>query len=141
MDAHLIFWPVLAVLTLTGALGVRLFLARSKAVRAGEVSFKFYKGFRDGEEPEAVHNQRRAFLNLMETPPLFYVVCISFYVLEGVTPVVLGFAALYTVLRFAQTIVHCSSNKVPIRAYCFLGNMSALFVMIILLAVHLIQMG
>ena len=60
----------------------------------------------------AVSLPNRNFMNLLELPMLFYVVCIALYVTLSVDAYALALAWLYFALRVAHSLVHLTYNNV-----------------------------
>ena len=61
----------------------------------------------------------RAFMNLVEVPPLFYVLCVVFFVTGKVGAVALGLAWLYVALRVAHSLIFLGYNHVVHRFAVF----------------------
>lgn len=114
-----IFYPVLAMFALTAFCLFRLARLRFMAIRHGEVDLKFFKLYRDGDEPPTLRVHARHLTNLFEAPVLFYVIVIIAFVTRqtGVLPVVLAWA--YVVLRYAHSYVHLTSNRISTRFRIF----------------------
>jgi hypothetical protein len=71
--------------------------------------------FRFGESarvPGAVSLPNRNFMNLLELPMLFYVVCVGLYVTLSVDAAAVILAWLYFALRVAHSLVHLTYNNV-----------------------------
>ena len=87
-------------------------LARFRAARQGKVNAG---DFRFGESPRvpgAVSLPNRNFMNLLELPILFYVVCITLYVTLSVDRLALTLAWLFFALRVVHSLVHLTYNNV-----------------------------
>jgi hypothetical protein len=70
------------------------------------------------------------YKNLFELPVLFYVLCvILMFTTKALSPVLLGLAWSYVVLRAWHSIVHVGYNKVLTRFKIFLASSIVLFVM------------
>jgi hypothetical protein len=138
---NLILYPVFAMVFLTA--GVLAYLARSRigALGRGEVSMGFYKTFDRGEEPESVRRVTRNFNNLFEVPLLFYVVVILTHVTQQVGMWMIAGAWLYTVLRYAHSYVHLTSNDVGTRFRLYMASGLVLLVMWSSLLVQLLRAG
>ena len=104
-----------AVLMLTAILRVR-------AVVKGRIP---RNAFRLGESPavpDDVAVANRNFMNLLEMPLLFYVVCIALYTTRNVAhgPVVLAW--VYVSLRLVHSAVHLTTNRVLQRLVVFAAS-------------------
>lgn len=133
MQAHLIFWPVLVQMLLTMTLFGMLGLRKAQAIKAGGIDLKAVK-LNNSAWPDRVVQVGNNINNQFETPVLFYVVCGALYVLGAVTPVVLVLAWLYVGLRVTHTVIHITSNKVPLRMKAFTAGFLVLVVLSGLLA-------
>ena len=78
--------------------------------------------FRFGESPNVpapVSIPNRAYMNLLEAPVLFYVVCLAYFVTETVNDRVLVLAWSYVGLRIVHSLVLLTYNKVLHRLTLF----------------------
>ena len=114
-----IFYPVFAMFALTAFCLFRLARLRFAAVRKGEIDPKFFRLYRDGDEPDNLRVHARHLANLFEAPVLFYVIVIIAFLTgqTGILPLVLAWA--YVVLRYAHSYVHLTSNRVMTRFRLF----------------------
>jgi hypothetical protein len=89
----------------------RLASLRFKAVSRGEIDPRFFRLYRNSEEPDNLRVHSRHLANLFEAPVLFYVIIIIAFVTQqtGLLPLVLAWA--YVVLRYAHSYVHLTSNR------------------------------
>ena len=136
--AKAILYPVVALVALTFAVGVRMYFARVGAARAGRVKVK---DFRLGESPEVpadVALPNRNFMNLFEMPLLFYVACIVFYVTATVDVLALVLAWLYVACRIAHSFVHLTYNNVLHRLATFGASNVVLLALWVVLVARLI---
>jgi hypothetical protein len=132
-----IFYPVVALVALTFAVGVRMYLVRSGAVRGKRVKVKEFRLGESADVPADVALPNRNFMNLLETPVLFYVACIILYVTGRVDALALTLAWLYVGLRVAHSVVHLSYNNVLHRLAAFAASLAVLLALWIKLAVSL----
>jgi len=96
---------------------------RFRAAFAGRVTATDFKFGESGNVPGDVSIPNRAMMNLLELPVLFYVVCLMFYVSNGVDATVMELAWVYVVFRLAQTLIHLTYNNVFHRLTVFgIGN-------------------
>lgn len=78
--------------------------------------------FRYGESaavPPAVSVPNRNFMNLLELPMLFYVVCVLLFVTAGANHVAVALAWAYVALRIVHSLIHLSYNQVLHRLFAF----------------------
>ena len=117
--AALTFWTF-AVLTLVP-------LTRVRAVNAGKLSPKDFKFGESAKVPGDVSVTNRNYMNLLELPVLFYVVCLMFYVTNFVDMWALYLAWAFVALRIIHSVVHLTYNHVGHRALIFgAGNFAVL---------------
>lgn len=129
MRAQAIFGPVtiLALWTI-----LVLYLTGSRRVRAtlnGQLPRDAFKlGESDAVPPEiSVFN--RNYMNLLEAPVLFYVVCISLFVTREVHTGLVILAWVYVLLRVMHSLVHLTTNRVSRRFYAHAASNLTLLVM------------
>lgn len=119
MDPISILFPSIAMALLTLALVLYMGLSRFAAVRRREVNPKFYRAYREGEQPERLHVLGRHVQNQFEVPPLFHVVVLATYVTGFVDEVAVALAWSFFGLRCLHTVIHLGSNNVPRRFAVF----------------------
>ena len=129
-----IFYPVVALVALTFAVGVRMYLVRSGAARGRRVKIGDFRLGESANVPADVALPNRNFMNLLETPLLFYVACVILFVTGGVDRIALTLAWLYVGLRVAHSLVHLTYNNVIHR----LGAFGASLVVLLLLWVRVV---
>jgi hypothetical protein len=84
--------------------------------------------------PDHVRLPNRNLANLLETPVLFYVVCLALIVADKVTPMQAHLAWVYVGTRAAHTAIHITINYVPLRIVAFAASVTVLIVMWVLFA-------
>ena len=109
--AVLVLWT-LAVLALTGR-------RRFKAARERRVTAADFVTGESANVPPDVQLPNRNLMNLMETPVLFYVACLTIYVIGKVDLWSVGLAWAYVLLRIAHSVVHLTYNNVMHRFRVF----------------------
>jgi hypothetical protein len=133
-----IFYPVVALVALTFAVGVRMYLVRSGAARARRVKIGDFRLGESANMPADVALPNRNFMNLLETPVLFYVACVVLFVTGGVDRVALTLAWLYVGLRVAHSLVHLTYNNVIHRLAAFAASLVVLLLLWVRVAAALI---
>ncbi len=90
-----------------------------------------------------LQNTRAAdnYKNLFEMPVLFVACCLALLTLQAVTPLLLGLAWLYVLLRCVHSTIHVGYNKVMHRFNVFALSALVLLVMWVLLVVNVLQRG
>ena len=98
--------------------------------------------FRHGESarvPPWVAIPNRNYMNLLELPLLFYVVCLLAYVTGVTSGTAVALAWAYVALRLLHSAIHLTYNKVLHRLAAFAasnGVLLALWVLVFLLVVE-----
>lgn len=119
MNQTNILFPVMALVGWTLSVLWLIPLRRIGAVRRRLLSGG---DFRYGESPNVpgdVSIPNRHYMNLLEMPLLFYVVCITLYVTQKVDVSVLVLAWAYVGFRILHSAVHLTYNHVIHRLFMF----------------------
>jgi hypothetical protein len=117
-----IFAPMCVLALWTGAVLLLTAVIRVRAVAKGRIPSD---AFRIGESPDVpldVAVVNRNFMNLLEMPVLFYVVCISLYATRTVAPGAIVLAWVFVALRLAHSAIHLTSNRVLHRLVTFAAS-------------------
>ena len=129
MNPTAILWPIGALALMTFAV---LLLVPYRRFRAGFARQVRVEDFRYGESanvPGEVRLPNRNYMNLLESPNLFYVACIVFYVTDLVDVQAVAMAWVYVALRIAHSVVHLTYNKVMHRMMAFAASVTVLLAM------------
>lgn len=141
MNTTNILIPVLALV------GWTLFILLNVPFRRFRAAFKGQVGeadFRIGESqrvPAEVSLPNRNFMNLLEVPVLFYVVCLVYYVSGAVLGGFVLLAWIYVALRVVHSLIHISYNGVRHRMLAFAASTFVLIGMWGMLLVALLRAG
>jgi hypothetical protein len=133
-----ILYPVFAMAALTFFCVSRLGYMRFTAVRRGEINYRFFRTYRDYEEPENLRILSRHVINLHEAPVLFYAISIIAFVSETVSVLILALAWMYVSLRYAHSYVHLTSNIVILRFRLFATSQIVLMILWIVVLIGLL---
>ena len=104
------------------AVGIRMYFARAGAALEGRVKIKDFRLGESSQVPVDVALPNRNLMNLLETPVLFYVVCIILFVTGKVDALALTLAWVYVALRVMHSVVHLTYNNVIHRLAAFLAS-------------------
>ena len=129
-----VLYPAFAMMALTLFCIARLGFLRFAAVTRGEIDARFFRLYRDYEEPEKLTIYSRHVVNLFEAPLLFYVISIIAFVTGQGGPWLVGLAWVYVALRYLHSYVHLTTNIVIMRFRVFVASF---FVLLALWAVVL----
>ena len=127
MTPEAIFLPmcVLAMWTLGVLLSVPI--TRAKAARAGRAHIKDFRYGESANVPGDVSLPNRNYMNLLELPVLFYVLCLALYASKRVDDLSVMFAWAFVAARIVHSLIHLFNNNVIYR-----GSVFGIGVMIVL---------
>lgn len=137
MSAESIFWPVTVLALWTGFVLLVTAYGRIGAVLRGQLRSNAFKVGESPEVPGKLLVGNRNFMNLLEMPVLFYVVCISLYVTKNVDSASVWLAWLYVLLRVLHSVIHLSYNRVTHRLLAFALSNLALIALWVVFIVRL----
>lgn len=129
-----IFYPMLALFLWTFLVMLRSVQLRVESVRKGHLSNKYYQLFLGGQPSTAILKTGNNYSNLLEMPPLFYVVAVLILVTQRTDIVFVALAWAYVGLRISHSVVHLTTNYVPLRFAFFLVSNFVLLALWIRLA-------
>lgn len=129
MASTAILFPSIAMALLTLALIGYMGFNRNKAVMSRKVPQRYYKLYKEGDEPDELRLITRHVQNHFEVPPLFHMAVLLIFVTNNVTNFAVICAWGYVVARCAHSYVHLSSNVVLHRFLVF--GVSLLFLLIL----------
>lgn len=136
-----IFYPMFALAVWTSLVLLLVPLARIRSARRGEIVTNDFKYGESSAVPPRVSIPNRNYMNLLEAPMLFYVVCLALYVSGGVSPRVIFWAWAYVALRLVHSAIHLTYNKVLHRLAVFGLSNAVLIVLWVLLIMHVASHG
>lgn len=88
VDPFALLAPLIALVGLTGVVWLLMFVVRNLAVVRGAATVRYYQAYSESEAPlEWIERPARAFMNLLELPVLFYVLCLLMLVTTKNRPV------------------------------------------------------
>ncbi|PAU88945.1 hypothetical protein CK507_04540 [Pseudomonas sp. WN033] len=137
MNLNSIFLPVIVQILLTLWLYILINLRKQQAASQGQVN-ESRRGLFDDAWPESVIKVNNCIRNQFEVPVLFYVLCITLWVLNAVGWLALACAWLFVASRIAHAIVHTGSNIIPVRRRLFMIGTILVLIMTILLLLRLL---
>ncbi len=119
MRQELIFVPMGALVLLTFAVLTLIPVQRFRAAFAGKVKAHDFKFGESARVPGEVSIPNRNYMNLLELPLLFYVLCLSEYATSEVGTTSLALAWVYVGLRTLHSAIHLTYNNVFHRLTAF----------------------
>lgn len=130
MGVSAILWPLLAHIGLVVVLYAWLTVARTLAVRSGEIEYGCFVLGR--EEPLHIARITRNLANQFELPAIFYALVVLLIVLGRVTWFDVAAAWVFVAGRVIHTLVQTLTDNVPLRGQVFVIN----FLGVMALAAH-----
>ena len=119
MNQTIILLPMMTLVGWTFAVLLLIPYQRFKAAFSGQVTAHDFKFGESAKVPPAVSIPNRNYMNLLELPVLFYVVCLTLYVTKSTDSIALGLCWIYVALRMGHSLIHLSYNKVSHRLAMF----------------------
>jgi hypothetical protein len=114
-----IFAPMGVLIALTFLVLTLIPIKRFRAGFAGEITGEDFRFGESARVPGHVAIPNRNYMNLLELPMLFYVLCLSLFVTQTVTALEIDLAWLYVALRTAHSAVHLTLNHISVRLTIF----------------------
>ncbi len=139
MHASEILYPILALAAWTGLVLLLIPVARFRARFRREVSADDFKFGESASVPSRVSVPNRNYMNLLEAPMLFYVVCVLLFVISGVTFKAVVLAWAYVALRIVHSLIHLTYNRVQHRLAVFAISNAVLLSLWVVAGVHVVS--
>jgi hypothetical protein len=117
-----ILYPMLALAALTFGVLLLVPIARFRAGFRGQVNPGDFRYGESARVPGEVSLPNRNFMNLLEMPVLFYVVCLALYVTGKADGTAVTLAWGYVALRVAHSAVHLTYNNVYHRLAAYAAS-------------------
>jgi hypothetical protein len=114
-----ILFPMVAMATLTFAVGIGLLRARFRAVARGELEAGYFLLNRGARLPRRLIQLEQHYQNLFELPVLYYVLGIVLFASGTATPLQVVLAWSFVALRLFHTVVHTTVNRLRWRMLSF----------------------
>jgi hypothetical protein len=119
MNNLAILHPVFALAAWTGLVLLLVPVVRIRAAVRGRVVADDFKLGESKSVPADVSIPNRNYMNLLEVPVLFYIVCLLIYAIAGVSSFAVFMAWTYVVLRVVHSLIHLTYNHVIHRLIAF----------------------
>jgi hypothetical protein len=121
MENNYIFVPVIIQVALTLWLYIYLAIAKSQAVKLGEVN-EYRRALHDDAWSDSVLQINNCIRNQFEVPVLFYVLIGILWSIGGTNIYVHIAAWIFVVSRIGHAVIHTGSNYVPLRRKLFMAG-------------------
>jgi hypothetical protein len=129
MTQEAIFLPVCLLAFLTIAVLTLVPFTRIRAMKTGRAHVKDFRYGESANVPGDVSLSNRDYMNLLELPVLFYVVCLALYATKRVDDVYIYLAWGFFAARLLHSIVHLTYNNVLHRFIVFGLGLAVLITM------------
>ncbi|MFC3322644.1 MAPEG family protein [Mesorhizobium cantuariense] len=136
MNQTTIFWPVLAHVLLIYIVYAVLGRRRYGAVKSGEAKAGQFKV--RSAEPASSITVAANLTNQFELPVLFYVLCLTLHLTNGVNYLTLALMWIFVASRYFHAWVHLTSNNLLLRSRSFFVGAVILLLGWIWFALHLL---
>ena len=115
-----ILYPLYGMVILTFCIAPLVLYTRVKQVNAGNLKIGFFELYDGTGAPSDVTKTTRCLSNLFEMPTLFYVACLTTFILALDSPWLIYLGWGYVALRSIHAFIHLTYNKVFHRLTAFL---------------------
>ena len=115
------FFPVIIQVALTLWLYIYLAIAKSRAVKLGDVD-EDRRALHDDAWPDSVLQINNCIRNQFEAPLLFYVLIVILWSIGGANIYVHVAAWVFVLSRIGHAFIHTGSNYVPLRRKYFMAG-------------------
>ena len=132
-----ILYPMFALAAWTLVVLLLIPIARVRSARRREIVVDDFKYGESPAVPPAVSIPNRNYMNLLELPMLFYVVCIVLYLIAGASRATIALAWAFVALRIVHSLIHLSYNHVVHRLAAFTASNVALVMLWMAAGFHL----
>ena len=130
-----ILYPIIALAMLTFIVLLLIPYQRFRALKLKQVVVGDFKLGESKNVPDGVSIPNRNYMNLLELPILFYVVCLTMFVTHTATPAAVALAWGYVASRAAHSLVHLTYNNVLHRLVAFVVSNLFLLTLWVLLII------
>jgi hypothetical protein len=131
-----ILYPLFALGAWTFLVLLLIPFVRVRSVRRREIGPNDFKFGESSSVPPEVRIPNRNYMNLLELPMLFYVVCVVLYVTGGASRLDVLVAWAYVGLRVVHSLIHLTYNRVLHRLFAFTLSNVALVSLWAIAGVH-----
>ncbi|HMH17598.1 MAG TPA: MAPEG family protein [Burkholderiales bacterium] len=121
--------PVVALVVLTAIVLLMTVVYRNVALIRGAVSARYFRTFTAEMPAEWVERPTRTYMNLLELPVLFYVVCLLMLTTGRFDAVQVSLAWVFVITRYVHAFIYIGFNDVPLRFAAFLTGVFTLAVL------------
>ena len=128
--------PQLALAGLIALVWLSMVIVRNYAILRRLIDGAYYRDYQGEAPPDWIERPARTYTNLLESPPLFFVVCLLMMVTQRVDSAQLAFAWVFVGLRVLHAIVLIGWNYVPLRFAAFVASFAVLITLFVRFALR-----
>ena len=132
-------WPMISLVGLTAVVWVLMYHRRLSEMHARKIKPQELSTLSQAADKLTNVTAAENFSNLLETPVLFYVLCLALYVTGSATEVQIFLAWLYVALRVVHSGIHVTVNHVVSRWFFYVSSTLCLFAMWVIFATTLLM--
>lgn len=133
-----VLYPAFALASWTFIVLMLIPFYRIRAGQRREIRTEDFKYGESATVPGYVSIPNRNYMNLLELPILFYIVCILFFITGNVSSMAITLAWVYVALRVIHSLIHLGYNNVLHRLAAFALSNVALIALWIVAAQRII---
>jgi len=119
---ELVLGPVFAMVALTALVWLAMVVVRNVSVMRGLSDGRYFLAYNPPLPPEWIERPARTFNNLMQVPPLFYLVCTLMLVTRSFDRSQLVCAWAFVALRAVHACVYVGWNYLPYRFAAWIAS-------------------
>jgi hypothetical protein len=133
MDQARLFAPFFAMLFLTAAVWIYMYIRRISFIAANKLgqSELSIPGELARRSPPEVSTPSDNLKNLFEIPVIFYALVLYLFVTHQVDTIYLGAAWVFVAFRVLHSAMHCTLNIIMVRFYLYLAATLAVWFMVV----------
>lgn len=135
----LLVFPILAMVLLTFTVAALMLWARVRAVRSGQVAFRYFRTYNEGTPTEDMLKTSQHFDNLFELPVLYYAGCLAAMSVQVEGMIIHALAWAFVVARVIHAFIHIGSNRIPPRMKIYFVSWFLVLGMWALIAARVVQ--
>lgn len=114
-----ILYPVFALVAWTFSVLIQIPIRRFRAAYLRQVTVEDFRLGESANVPAVTSLPNRNYMNLLELPTLFYVLCLSMFVTDRADSTACALAWMYVGLRVVHSLIHLTYNHVIHRLVVF----------------------
>jgi hypothetical protein len=139
VDTRLIWWPAVAMASLTFAVTLRMFRVRIAQIKREHIRLQSIATSAQAATKLTDSAPADNFRNLFELPVLFYLALVVCAQIGFVNVVTLSLAWAFVASRVVHSAIHCGYNRVIHRFYTYVAGFFVLVALWLAIALGVLQ--